>query len=192
MLGQENDRHQVQYKQNGFRQNAPRRGVRRGDANRIGHCEEFAMAAGLNGQERNEQPHGDQYQKPLLAVGERGAWRGLREIGQHQAEYRQRYDHAEIGVGALQIVLLLSMPPAADQQTQAYHAVQEDHHHGEQRIARQRGAVVATHHDRGDAHYLDQGDGQRQDQCAVGFAQPLSQMIRMADNGKCGAHYGAE
>ena len=63
------------------------------------------------------------------------------EARQHQAEHRERQDDGEEGVRALQVVGLLVVAQSADQQRQADHAVQHDHHHGEHRVAGERGHV---------------------------------------------------
>jgi hypothetical protein len=124
----------------------------------VGEAEEAAMPAGLHRQKRGVEADPNQREKHLLGVRQVRTWRGLSEIRQDQRQHHQCDDDSEIGVGALKIVLLLAMTPAAEEQRQADHAVEDNHHHGEQSVPGQARIVRAMQHDGGDACDLDEGD----------------------------------
>ena len=75
-----------------------------------------AVPPGLDRQEGGIKADRDKDQEVLLREGERRARRGLGVVGQDQAQHDQRDDHAEVGVGALEVVLLLAVPPSPEQE----------------------------------------------------------------------------
>ena len=82
---------------------------------------EFEVAAipsGLHGEESGIKAHPDKHEKDVLLMGQDWARCGLGKIRHNETEYRQWNDQPKIGVGALEIVLLLTMAPATDQQRQ--------------------------------------------------------------------------
>jgi hypothetical protein len=135
-------------------------------------CEVVLVPTGLQREEGSIKAHGHDCDEGALPNRQRRPRRRLRKVGQQQAERDQRQDHAEIRVRALQIVVLLAVPEAAHQQRQPDHAVKDDHHDREQRVAHQRRVVLAVQHDRRDARDLDDRDRERQDQRAVRLAEP--------------------
>jgi hypothetical protein len=72
------------------------------------------------------------------------------------------------------------MAPTAEQEREADHQVEHDHHHGEESVAGKRRVIGAVEHHRRDAGDLDEGDRQGKDQCAVRFAQASGQVVGMA------------
>ena len=95
-------------------------------------------------------------------------------------------DEIEIGAGDLKV--LLAVPQAADQDADADQPVADDHHHREHGIARQRRHGLVAEHDGRDQRHLDDGDRERQQQRAVGLADPLGDRFGMMH----GREYGAE
>ena len=76
--------------------------------------------------------------------------------------------------------ILLAMANAAHQQANADNAVANDHHRGENRVAREAGFFrTGRKHDRDDQRDLDHGDGHRQDQGAERFADAVRDQFRM-------------
>ena len=66
------------------------------------------------------------------------------------------------------------MTAGPQQQAQPNDAVQNNHHCCKNRITRQRGSRGTTlQHQHHDQRYLDDGDGQRQQQGAIGFAHTV-------------------
>ena len=142
--------------------------------------EEAPVTSRLYRQERPVQADQHERQHPLLCARERGAGGSLGEVRQDEAEHRQRNDDAQVGVRALQVVGLLAMPQATEQQRHAHQSVEQQHDDGEQRVAHQRRAIGVVHHDRRDAHDLDRGDREGEYQRAVRLAEPVREVIRMA------------
>ena len=101
------------------------------------------MPSGLHGEESGIQAQPDKHEKDVLLMGQDWARCGLGKIRHNETEYRQGNDHPKIGVGALEIVLLLAMAPATDQQRQADHAVEDDHRHGKHCVSGQ-GWIVGS------------------------------------------------
>src|SRR3954454_9720478 len=62
---------------------------------------------GLQREEGSVEAHGHDCDEGALPNRQRRPRRRLRKVGQQQAERDQRQDHPEIGVRALQIVVLL-------------------------------------------------------------------------------------
>jgi hypothetical protein len=112
-----------------------------------------------------------------------------REIRQHETQHAKRNDHAKISVGALQVVILLAITPAAQQQRKTYHTVEHDHGHRKQRIACQGGVVRTVQHDCGDTDDFDRSNAKREDQRAIGLAKSFGDVIGMPHHGKCGTKY---
>ena len=140
------------------------------------------MPAGLHCQKRGVEADSNQREKFFLCVRQGRTGRGLSEIRQDQRQHHQGDDDGEIGVGALKIVLLLAMAPTAEEQRQADHAVEDDHHHGEQSVPRQARIVRAMQHHGGDAGDLDEGDRESEEQRPQGFAEARGQVFRVADH----------
>ena len=65
------------------------------------------------------QAETDQREKGVLVMGQGRTHCRLVKSEHDEGEYHQWNDHAEIGVGALKIVLLFAMAPGAEQQRQA-------------------------------------------------------------------------
>jgi hypothetical protein len=127
------------------------------------------MAQRLHGEEHAVQGERHDDHEELVQGRERSA-RRLGVVGQDQADHRQRQDHGEKRVRALQVVALLVVAQAAEQQREAGHAVEHDHDDREHGVAREERHRRAGEHHRGDHHHLDGGDGEGQDQRAVGLA----------------------
>ncbi len=147
-----------------------------------GH-EKSAMPPVLHKQENSVDAHGHHREKHHLKFRERRPRRRLRVVRQDEAQHGERQDHHQKRVRALQIVALLVVAEAAEQQGQPQKTVQHQHDHGKHRVARERGLVRAGgHHERHHRH-LQSGDRQRQQQRARRFAQPVRQDFRMAHDG---------
>jgi hypothetical protein len=73
----------------------------------------------------------------------------------------------------------------ADQQAKSDGAVQHDLDDGPNRIAGDRRAAGCCGDCGDDERHLDDGDRQRQDQRAVGLAEPLGQMLGMPHHAEC-------
>ena len=110
--------------------------------------------------------------------------RRQRIIGQDQRDRRQNRQNAEIKIGSAHLNILLAVTQAADQDADADQPVADDHHHRKHGIARQRRHRFFAEHDGGDQRHLDDGDGQRQQQRAVGLADPLGDHLGMMDGGE--------
>jgi len=108
----------------------------------------------------------------------------MREVRHDHAKRCQGHDNAEIGIGSLEVVVLFMPPPASDQKAQPDHSVEDDHHHGKERVAHQRRIVFAVTHDSSNGHYLDRRDGQRQNKRPIRLAQSLREMIGMTHDRK--------
>jgi hypothetical protein len=135
------------------------------------------MAHGLDGQEGAVERQGHDHQKQGLEARQRRLLGADREVRQDQRQHRQRQDHRQVGIGALEVVLLLAVAQRAEQQRQPHQTVQHDHHHREHGVARQPRVVAAVEHQGGDHHHLDGDDRQGQDQRAVGLAELLGQAL---------------
>ena len=140
------------------------------------------VASGLHRQKDGVKADRGKDEKALLRVGKRRPLGGDGEGRQHQTEHDQRHHRAEIGVGPLQIIALFAVTPGADQQREADHAVENDHDDGIERVPDQRRVVVAMQHHRRNAHDFDESDRQRQDECAIRFAEALRQRLGMTDD----------
>src|SRR5438874_8351898 len=68
-----------------------------------------AMPSGLHSEERGIQAQPHKHEKDVLLMGQGWARCGLGKIRHNETEYRQGNDHPKVGVGALEIVLLLAM-----------------------------------------------------------------------------------
>jgi len=73
--------------------------------------------------------------------------------------------------GALQVVLLLAMTPAACQQRETKQPVEHDHQNGKHRVARERWVRASREHDRRNHHHFHPDDREGEDQRSVGLAQ---------------------
>ena len=114
------------------------------------------------------------------------------EVRQDQREDRERDHDRQEGAGARQVVALLVMPQAAEQQAQPDRAVEHEHDDGEHGVAGDRRARRAGR-DRGDdERHLDDGNRHREDQRAVGFAEPFREMLGMAHHAERAPQDGGE
>ncbi len=152
----------------------------------------FVIAACLEKQKQGVEAQRDDDHGDLLngRVGRPG--RRLGEVRQDQRERHERQEHAEIGVGALQIELLLAVLDPADKKRDSDHAVHDDHDDGHERVAHERRVRPAMAHDRRDRNDFDRCDGEREQQRPIGFAEPLGQVFRMAHDRKRRAEHDAE
>ena len=150
-----------------------------------GHAEIIAVPAILDGHEHGVQAGRHHAQKNRLPAGERRSRRGDREIRQNQAEDRQRNDHRQKGVGSLQVVGLLPIPQSAQQERQADHPVEDDHHHGKHGVPGDGRFFPGGVHHRPDHHHLNAGDGEGENQRPQRLAQLLGQMLGVSHDGKC-------
>ena len=84
---------------------------------------------------------------------------------------------------------LLVVARAAHQQAQPDDAIEDQHHGGKHRVARQcPGLEAAGQHQRDDQRNLDHGDRQRQDQRAEGFAHAVRDHLGMMHGGQHAAN----
>ena len=84
-----------------------------------------------------------------------------------------------------------AMPQAPDQQAQTDDAVENDHHGGEYRVARQRGRFgAARNHQGDDQRHFDQRDRQGQHQRAIGFADAMRDHFGVMHGGEYAAGEG--
>ena len=173
------------------------RGARR--ASRASSCPKSSregeiapVASGLHRQKDGVKADRGEDDKGLLRVGKRRPLGGDGEGRQHQAEHHQRHDRAEIGVGPLQIIALFAVTPRPDQQREAHHAIENDHHDGIERVPDQRRVIVAMQHHRRNAHDFDESDRQRQDEGAIRLAEALRQRLGMAHDRQRRAQNDAE
>jgi hypothetical protein len=143
------------------------------------HREEHAVEHG------RQRGHGER-----LAEGELSDARCV--VGQHQRRAGQQDDHRQVGHGPLHVEFLLAMAQAARQQADAHHQVHDDHHHREDRVAPDGRKVARAQQHRGDQDDFDQHDGQREDQRAVGLAQLVGQVVRLAHHAEGRGDDGAE
>ena len=127
-------------------------------------------------------------QEDGLKGRKRGPWRGFGEVRQHQAEHRQRHDQRQKRISSPEVVFLLAVAKAAQQQRDPDHAIEHNHHHAEHRVACQRGFALPGQHDRRDHHHFDADDGKRKHQCAQGLAQPYRQALSVMHDGKGCTH----
>jgi hypothetical protein len=146
LFGQEDDRDHVGQQQRHVAQHRGRlngcvlfRGSR-DSRGRILHGQEIGpVPTGLEKQERQVEADGRNRDEQLLRERERRSWGGGGEVRQHQRQHAQRNDHAQVGIRALQVVVLLQPAPAARQQRQSDYSVEDDHGDRKQRVARKRG-----------------------------------------------------
>lgn len=73
------------------------------------------MAAGLKKQKGGVKADRDNAQDQLPRCRWMLSVRACKKCRHHQAQGRQRHDDAEIGVGALQVMLLFRSPPRTQQ-----------------------------------------------------------------------------
>ena len=106
------------------------------------------------------------------------------EVRQNQAQDGQRHDHGQKGVGPLQVVGLLPVPQPAQQERQADHPVEDDHHHGEHGVPRDRRFLPGGVHHRPDHHHLDAGDRESENQRPQRLAQLMGQVFGVSHDGK--------
>ncbi len=100
-------------------------------------------------------------------------------VGHDQRDGRHHEQHAEIQIGAGDLKILLAVTQPADEDADADQSVADDHYHREHGIARQRWNFLLAEHDGGDQRDLDDGDRQRQQQRAIGFADSFGDHFRM-------------
>ncbi len=87
---------------------------------------------------------------------------------------------------------LITVACRAGNQTQAGDQVQDDHHHGVDRVPTYGGKVARPQQYRGNQDNFDQHNGQGQDQSAVGLAQLVGQVVGFTDHTKRGRQDGHE
>src|SRR6185437_8202224 len=85
------------------------------------------MTPGLDGKKGDVKTNRHDAKKYLLSKRKRWSGCGGGEIRKGQREHRQGNDHAKIGIRALQVVVLLHVTPAAEQQRAANHAAKDNH-----------------------------------------------------------------
>ena len=145
--------------------------------------EERGVTGRLDGEEHPVQPQAHHDQKHFLAGRKRRAGRRLREVRHDQAEDGERHDDAEVSNDALQVVFLLAMAQAAQQQCQTDQPVQNDHHHREHCVARERRIGIARgHHDR-DGQDLDARHRKREDYRAERLTEQHREAVGVTDDG---------
>jgi hypothetical protein len=88
--------------------------------------------------------------------------------------------------------MLLAVAPCAEQQRQSNHAVEHDHHHREHRVACERGIIVAMGHHGRNAHDFDRCDRERQDQRAIGLAEPQRELFGVTHDAKRRTQHGCK
>src|SRR4029077_9168486 len=65
------------------------------------------------------------------------------EVWQHQTEHSQGHDYIEVGIHALDVVMLLAISQPAKHQRQTYKAAECDHDHGKNCVSPERWIVFA-------------------------------------------------
>src|SRR6476661_2595321 len=65
------------------------------------------------------------------------------EIWQHHTEHSQGHDYVEVGIDALDIVMLFAISQPAKHQRQTHQAVERDHDHGKNCVSSERWIVRA-------------------------------------------------
>ena len=145
----------------------------------LGVDEELAVASGLDQQEHAVEREREHRERHGLEGGQRAVAGGAGEVRDDQRDGGERDDHRQEGGGALQVVALLVMAQAADQEPEADDAVQHDHQHREHRVAAERRRVLGREHHGGDQRDLDDDDGERQHQRAERLAEPVGQLLRL-------------
>ena len=73
---------------------------------------------------------------------------------------------------------------STQEQREAGQAVHHDHDNGEHRVAGKRRIGFARQHHRANGHDLDTADAEREDKCAVRFAQYDRELVGIGDHGQ--------
>ncbi len=142
--------------------------------------EELAVPHRLDDNEdriKNEGTGGD---KDCLHAGQVWARHRGGEIRQDEAEDRERHDGAEVSVRAFEIVALLAMAQAAEEEREPDQTIERDHEDGKHHVARKGGIVRAMQHRGRDHHHFDRDGGECEDERAVGFAAFDRKVVGMA------------
>ena len=120
-----------------------------------------------------------------LRCAERGTGSRGRIIRNDERERGECGQHRQRRAGALQLEVLLVMAGAADQQAKPDDSVANQHDRRKDRVARKSSFVVRMgDHDGNDQRHLDDGDRDRQDQCAERLADAMRHDLGMVDGGK--------
>jgi hypothetical protein len=128
----------------------------------------------------------------MKKVRHRTVGRRLGECRNDERNHGERSNHREEGDRALQAVLLLLVAQRPDDDRDADHGVQHDHHHRIDRVARQGRVRIAGQHDGGHDRDLDRDHRQGQDQRAIGLAAILRQRLGMTDHAEGAPDHDAE
>ncbi|MND80616.1 hypothetical protein D3C80_723890 [compost metagenome] len=150
---------------------------RLGDAHLAGWRlhEEASVAAHLHPQERCVQHKGQRRDANRLGDAELARAGGV--VGEYQGDRGEQHDHRNVRVGTLDIERLLAIAHRAGDQADTDDQVHDDHHHGKYRVSANGREITWPQQDRGDKNHFDRHNRQRQNQCAVGFAKLLRQVV---------------
>jgi hypothetical protein len=154
-----------------------------GQAGLLPH-EKVAVPAGLDIEEDRVEQDGNDADEFELDPRVNRSRRGESIVRQNQRDGRHREQHAEIGVGAGDLDVLLAIAQPADEDADADQAIADDHHHRKHGVARQRRHRFFAEHQCCDQRDLDDGDRKRQEQRAIGLADPVRDHLRMMHGGK--------
>ena len=152
---------------------------------RIVRDKNTAMPDGLSKHKRAVDDQRNRGDEDQLAGRVIGARRRDGVIGEHQREHDNGAKRHQRRTDSVQAESLLIVLECADQQTQADDPIQNDHHGGEYRVARERRSFLAPgEHERDDERHFDQRNRQGQYQGSVGFTYAMRDDIGMMDGGE--------
>jgi hypothetical protein len=150
------------------------------------------MTHRLHGEEHAVQHDRHEDQVARLQRRERRTERRHGEARHDEAEHCERQDDRKERVRALQVVGLLVITQPSEQQRQADHPVQHDHHDGEHCIPGERHVALAGVHHGGDQHDLDAGHRECQDQRAIRLAELRGQHLGVPHDRERRSHHHRE
>ena len=150
------------------------------------------VAHGLDRQEDPIEGHRHGHEEELLRRGESRPGARDRVVGKDEAEDGERHEEIEEGTCALEVEVLLAVTERAHEQGQSDHSIQDDHEDREHRVTRERRVVGAVEHDGGDHGHLDRGGRYGEDEGAVGFPEPLCELVGVAHDGERAPEHDSE
>ncbi len=151
-----------------------------------------AIPGRLERQERPVERQRDQSEKDRLGRRQAAVGRGTRVARQDERDGGNGDENTEESPGTFEIVGLLVVADAADQQSEADHPVQnndEDREHG---VAGEHRIGVAVQHHRGDHRHFDADHGDGEDQRAIRLAEELGKAVGMAHDPEGAPHHDRE